>query len=67
MGIEGEIEEWAKVMLPSDVKEWCKPYGKKPKIVHDSLWGTFRLRPYEVALLDTPLLLTCPHSLYHPL
>jgi HD superfamily phosphohydrolase len=29
---------------------------KKAKIVHDPLWGTIRLHPWEVELLDLPLL-----------
>lgn len=28
---------------------------KNPKIVHDPLWGTIKLEPWEVALLDLPL------------
>jgi len=27
----------------------------RPKIIHDALWGTIRLYPWEVAILDLPL------------
>jgi hypothetical protein len=27
----------------------------EPKIVHDTLWGTIRLYPWEIAILDLPL------------
>lgn len=32
-----------------------KPFPKDVKIVHDPLWGTIRLDPWEVALIDLPL------------
>ena len=48
------------------VAEWLKPLLEKldagrfaefrPKQVHDPIWGTIELLPWEVALLDTPLL-----------
>ena len=40
---------------PSECESWFQQY-KKPKIIHDALWGTFELRAHEIALLDTPLL-----------
>ncbi|MCL5405811.1 MAG: HD domain-containing protein [Deltaproteobacteria bacterium] len=32
-----------------------KQFPKNAKIIHDPLWGTIRLEPWEVALLDLPL------------
>jgi hypothetical protein len=32
------------------------PLEFRPKQVHDPVWGTIELLPWEVALLDTPLL-----------
>lgn len=43
-------------MLPADVDAWCNSYKSKTKIIHDSLWGTFRLQSHELAILDTLLL-----------
>ncbi|MGA2938871.1 MAG: HD domain-containing protein [Syntrophobacteraceae bacterium] len=36
--------------------EYRRPFPKDPKIIHDPLWGTIKLEPWEVALLDLPLL-----------
>jgi HD superfamily phosphohydrolase len=30
-------------------------FPKEPKIIHDPLWGTIKLEPWEIALLDLPL------------
>jgi HD superfamily phosphohydrolase len=54
MSLSDQIEEFVAEHLPDDFAAWCKQYGR-PKIVHDALWGTFQLRPHEVALLDTPV------------
>ncbi len=40
------------VTNPSYQPKW--PDG--PKIIHDPLWGTIRLEPWEVAILDLPLI-----------
>lgn len=37
-------------MLPAAPRQNCKP-----TVLHDAVWGTVRLAPHEVALLDTPL------------
>ena len=50
--------------LRAEVEDFVEYYVPKPglarktspKVVHDGLWGTLRLDPHEVALLDTPLL-----------
>ncbi|HEY8748236.1 MAG TPA: HD domain-containing protein [Tepidisphaeraceae bacterium] len=42
--------------LPADPILWCKSLPNRPKIIHDSLWGTFELKAHEVALIDTPLI-----------
>jgi HD superfamily phosphohydrolase len=55
MGLVEQVAAFAAEHLPEKPEAWCKKY-KAPKIIHDGLWGTFQLRPHEVALLDTPLL-----------
>ena len=35
--------------------EYRPRFPREPKIVHDALWGTIRLYPWEVAILDLPL------------
>lgn len=55
MSLAGDIDEFVALNLPSDPDAWCKRF-QKPKIIHDALWGTFSLKPHEVALLDVPLL-----------
>jgi len=55
MDLADQVAAFAAEHLPEDPEAWCKKY-KAPKIIHDGLWGTFSLRPHEVALLDTPLL-----------
>ena len=48
-GIETFAAEFtANVYLPRVPTKW--------KIIHDTLWGTIRLEPWEVAILDLPLL-----------
>lgn len=52
--------------LETAVEEFCKAYvvnpqyrprwPKEAKIIHDTIWGTIRLEPWEIALLDLPLL-----------
>jgi uncharacterized protein len=37
-------------------KEYRKRFPKDPKIIHDPLWGTIKLHPWEVAILDLPLI-----------
>jgi len=32
------------------------PNNQRPKVIHDTLWGTFLLKPHEVVLLDLPLI-----------
>jgi len=51
--------------LISGIEEFASEYVANPryqpkwpsqsKIVHDALWGTIRLHPWEIALLDLPL------------
>lgn len=36
-------------------KEFQRKLPKDPKIIHDPLWGTIKLDPWEIALLDLPL------------
>ena len=36
-------------------KRYRSRFPEKSKIIHDPLWGTIRLEPWEVALLDLPL------------
>lgn len=36
-------------------KRYQKHFPKDAKIIHDPLWGTIKLDPWEVALLDLPL------------
>ncbi|KAA0892092.1 HD domain-containing protein [Oryzomonas rubra] len=36
-------------------KRYHKKFPKDAKIIHDPLWGTIKLEPWEVALLDLPL------------
>ena len=51
-----EIAAFVSEMLPANAETWCKHYKRRAKILHDSLWGTFRIHAHEMALLDTPLL-----------
>jgi hypothetical protein len=46
--IEEFVEEYVLRYSPSRIKD--------EKIIHDTLWGTQKLKPWEVALLDTPLI-----------
>ncbi len=47
-----------------EIEEYCEEYIRKypvrfpkdNKIIHDALWGTITLHPYEIAVLDLPLL-----------
>lgn len=55
MGLPEEIGEFVADYLPNDLHEWSGRYSQA-KIIHDALWGTFRLSAHEVALLDTPLI-----------
>ncbi len=51
------ISAFVSSFLPSDCRRWCESYiDSGDKIIHDSIWGTFRLTPLEIAVLDTPLL-----------
>lgn len=36
-------------------ENYRRKFPDRPKIIHDPLWGTIRLEPWEVALLDLPL------------
>jgi uncharacterized protein len=47
------IEEFAYEYVTNET--YKKPFPKGPKIIHDPLWGTIKLQPWEVALLDLPL------------
>ncbi len=55
-----KVEDFAASMLPEDKTAWCKRFSA-PKIVHDALWGTFRLEPHEIAVIDTPLVQRLRH------
>lgn len=47
------IDEFAEEFVG---KAECRgKWPKEPKIIHDPLWGTIKLHPWEVALLDLPL------------
>jgi len=52
-----EIDQFVAQFLP----ETGSTQKIGPKVVHDGLWGTLRLEPYEVALLDTPLVQRLRH------
>ncbi len=47
------IDDFAKEFVGTI--ESRRKFPKEPKIVHDPLWGTIKLQPWEVALLDLPL------------
>lgn len=47
------IEEFAQEYIGN--KNYHGKFPDKPKIIHDPLWGTIRLEPWEVAILDLPL------------
>ncbi|BBO35691.1 HD domain-containing protein [Lacipirellula parvula] len=53
--LKEQIDAFVADHLPTDTVAWIDTYASH-KIIHDALWGTFKLTPYEVALLDTPLL-----------
>ena len=48
-GIDEFVEEFV------SKKEYQKRFPVNSKIIHDTLWGTIKLDPWEVALLDLPL------------
>lgn len=48
-----DIDRFATEFVAND--QYKRPLPRGPKIIHDSLWGTIRLHPWEVALLDLPL------------
>ncbi len=47
------ISDFAKEF--AEDSRYHRPLPKAPKIIHDPLWGTIKLDPWEVALLDLPL------------
>ena len=51
MGGRDYIEQILPELLPE-----VKPTAQKAKVIHDSLWGSRLYYPWEVALMDTPLL-----------
>lgn len=52
--LESAVEEFAREFVGNPC---CSSrFPTEGKIIHDPLWGTIRLEPYEVALLDLPLL-----------
>ncbi len=53
VNIADGIEEFAVEYVANPAYQPRLPDG--PKIVHDPLWGTIRLYPWEIAILDLPL------------
>lgn len=49
-----DIDDFAAEFVENDSYH-CKTCRQQPKIIHDPLWGTIRLNPWEVMLLDLPL------------
>lgn len=49
--LEAEVAEFVETHLPTG----DRVDAASPKVVHDGLWGTLRLRPAEVRFIDTPL------------
>jgi uncharacterized protein len=47
------IEDFTREFM--DNGRYHSKFPEKSKIIHDPLWGTIRLEPWEVALLDLPL------------
>jgi len=47
------IEDFAQEFVGN--REYQRKFPDGPKIIHDPLWGTIKLEPWEVALLDLPL------------
>ena len=47
-GIEAFVEEYAH-------KQYRRSFPDDGKVIHDPLWGTIRMAPWEIALLDLPL------------
>jgi HD superfamily phosphohydrolase len=52
--VDALVAEWLKPLLDKLGAERFAEF--RPKQVHDPIWGTIELLPWEVALLDTPLL-----------
>ncbi|MDQ5984654.1 MAG: hypothetical protein CSYNP_00349 [Syntrophus sp. SKADARSKE-3] len=48
------IEEFVREFVGNE--RYRGRFPAKAKIIHDPLWGTIRLEPWEVALLDLPLI-----------
>jgi uncharacterized protein len=55
MTTRNAIEKYVENLLPDNPKAWCERHPD-PKIIHDALWGTFKLAPHEVAILNTGLI-----------
>lgn len=51
--LEDGVEEFAAEFVGNP--EYSPRWPREPKIIHDALWGTIRLYPWEVAILDLPL------------
>jgi HD superfamily phosphohydrolase len=49
--LKAEIDSFCKCYLPDEID--CYKYGK---IVHDTTWGTNFFEPYEISLINTPLI-----------
>lgn len=54
MSLEKEINKFTDEFVGNQAYAPKRP--KEAKIIHDALWGTIRLEPWEIALLDLPLL-----------
>ncbi|SCG44174.1 HD domain-containing protein [Micromonospora zamorensis] len=55
---QGRLEAWTKELLDpyiARLKRHSPPY-ETAKEFNDPVWGTLQLRPYEVVILDSPLL-----------
>lgn len=52
--LRSDIDEFAAEFVENAAYARTR-FPKNAKIIHDPLWGTIRLQPWEVALLDLPL------------
>jgi len=51
--LRAEVEEFVEEMLPDSYDLAAAP--DRPKAIHDNVWGTLVLDPWEIDLIDSPL------------
>jgi len=52
LDLKEEVEKYVTKQLP----DYKLLHIRAPKVIHDTVWGSNLFMPYEVALLDLPLI-----------